>query len=73
MKSRTMIAIVLIAAGAVALIYQGVSWTTREKAVDIGPIQVTAERSHSIPLSPIIGGIAVGAGVILLLAGRKTA
>jgi hypothetical protein len=73
MKSKTVFAILLIAIGVVALIYEGISWTTREKAVDLGPIQVTAEKSHSVPLSPIIGGIAIGCGVLMLTTGRKNA
>ena len=73
MKSTNLFAIILITAGAVALIFQGISWTTREKAVDLGPIQVTAERSHSLPLSPILGALSVGIGILMLVSGRKTA
>ena len=73
MKSKSIFALVLIVIGVIALAYGGISWTTREKAVDLGPIQVTAEKSHSIPLAPIIGGAALIAGIILFVSGRKSA
>jgi UDP-N-acetylmuramyl pentapeptide phosphotransferase/UDP-N-acetylglucosamine-1-phosphate transferase len=73
MKSKTVFAFFLITVGVIALIYQGISWTTREKAVDLGPIQISAEKSHSIPLPPIIGGIALGLGILLFVNSRKTA
>ena len=73
MKSKTVFALILITIGVIALVYQGISWTTREKAVDLGPIQVTAEKSHSIPLSPIIGGVALGVGLLMLVSSRKAA
>jgi len=50
MNRKTIVAIVLIALGVVALAYQGISYTTREKAVDLGPIQVTTEKTKTIPL-----------------------
>jgi len=73
MKSKTVFALILIAVGVIAFVYQGITWTTREKAVDLGPIQVTAEKSHTIPLPPIIGGVALGLGIIMLVSSRKTA
>jgi hypothetical protein len=73
MKSKSVFALLLIAIGVIALVYGGISWTTREKAVDLGPIEITAEKSHNIPLSPIIGGVALIGGIILLVSGRKTA
>lgn len=73
MKIKTVFALLLIAVGIIAFVYQGISWTTREKAVDLGPIQVTAEESHRIPLPPIIGGVALGLGILLLVSSRKIA
>jgi hypothetical protein len=64
--------IVLIVAGLFALAFGGVSWTERKKVVDIGPIQAERQEHHMVPLSPIFGGIAVAAGVILLVAGGRT-
>ena len=63
--------IVLIVLGALALAYQGIRYTTREKVVDFGPLQVTASERRSIPLPPIVGGVALVAGLALVLADRK--
>ena len=63
--------IVLIVLGALALAYQGIRYTTREKVVDLGPLQVTASERRSIPLPPIVGGVALVAGLALVLADRK--
>jgi hypothetical protein len=65
------IAIVLIILGAVSLAYGGITYTSREKVLDIGPIEATAERHKTVPLPPIFGGIALAAGVGLLLLGPK--
>ena len=73
MKTSTVFAVVLIAVGFLALAYQGFTYTTREKVVDIGPVHVTTEKSKTLPLPPILGVIAVLSGLVLLLAGRKKA
>ncbi len=65
------IGILLIAIGLVALATGGLSYTRREKVVDIGPIEATAERRETIPLSPILGVASLAGGIILLVAGRK--
>jgi len=67
------VAIVLIVLGAISLAYGGISYTTREKVLDIGPIEATAERHKTVPLPPVIGGVAVVAGLALLFAGSKKA
>jgi hypothetical protein len=61
------IGILLIVAGLIALATGGISWTRREKVVDLGPIQATAERRHTLPLPPIFGGAALAAGLILVV------
>ena len=71
MKSTIIIAIILIALGIAVFAYQGITYTTREKVVDIGPIQVTSEKTKTLPLSPIIGAIALVSGVVLLVVGVK--
>ena len=71
MKPKTIIAIILIALGIEALAYQGITYTTREKVVDLGPIQVTAEKTKTIPLPPIAGAIALMGGIVLLVTGIK--
>lgn len=55
----------------VALTYQGITYTTTEKAVDIGPIQITAERRHTLPALTILGGIAIVGGVVLFFVSRR--
>ena len=72
MKSGVLIiAIVLIAIGVVSLAYQGITYTTREKIVDLGPIQATADKKHTVPLPPILGGLALAGGVVLLVVGAR--
>ena len=73
MKSITLVGIVLIVLGLGALAYQGITYKSRDTIVDIGPIHATAERNKTIPLPPIVGIVAVGAGVALLVAGRRGA
>ena len=65
------VGIALIVIGIVALIFQGISYTTREKVVDLGPIEATAEKHKTIPLPPILGGIALSGGIVLLVAGTR--
>ena len=71
MSPKIIIAIILIALGIGALAYQGITYTTREKVVDLGPIQVTAERMRTIPLAPVVGAIAIVGGIVLLVMGMK--
>jgi flagellar basal body-associated protein FliL len=71
MKPTIIIAIILIALGIAALAYQGITYTTIEKVVDFGPIQVTAEKTKTIPLTPIVGAIAIVGGIVLLVTGMK--
>ena len=72
MKTITVAGIALVVLGVDALIYQGFTYTTRETVIDLGPIHATAERERTVPLSPVLGIIAVGAGVGLILAGSRT-
>jgi hypothetical protein len=71
MKPKIIIAIILIALGIAVFAYQGITYTTREKVVDIGPIQVTSEKTKTLPLSPIIGAIALVGGIALLVVGSR--
>lgn len=65
------IAVLLIVLGLVALAYGGITMTTRDKIVDLGPVEVTQEEKHRLPLPPVVGGIAVAAGIIMLVAGAR--
>ena len=71
MNALTIIGIVLLVLGVVALAYQGISYTTTEKVVDLGPLKVEAKKEKTIPLPPVLGGVAVAAGVVLLVAGAR--
>ena len=72
MKTNTLIAIILIAVGVVAFAYQGITYTTREKVLDIGPVQMTTEKTKTIPLPPIMGALALVGGIVLLVMGKKS-
>jgi hypothetical protein len=71
MGTKTIIAIILIAIGVVVFTYQGITYTTREKVVDLGPIQMTAEKTKTLPLPPILGAIALVGGIVLLVVGNR--
>ena len=71
MKTYTLIGIILIVLGIAALAYQGITYTTRENVVDIGPIHMTADKTRTLPLPPIAGALALVGGIVLLVAGGK--
>jgi hypothetical protein len=71
MKITIVLAVILIAIGIVAFGYQGITYTTRENVINLGPLKMTAEKTRTIPLPPIVGGIALVGGIVLLVVGRK--
>jgi hypothetical protein len=71
MKTYTLVGIILIVIGIIVFAYQGITYTTREKVVDIGPIQMSADKTKTIPLPPILGAIALVGGIILVVAGGR--
>lgn len=71
MKTNTILAILLIVLGIAAFGYQGITYTSRENVVDLGPLQMTAETKKTLPLPPIVGAIALVGGIVLLVAGKK--
>src|SRR5258705_10436076 len=72
MKSGVLfIAIVLIAIGVVSLAYQGITYRTREKGLEVGHIKTTKDREHTLPLPPILGVLALARGVVLLMAAAR--
>ncbi len=71
MKPLTLVGVALIILGVVALAYQGITYTTREKIIDIGPLKASVDKEKSIPLPPIVGGLAVAGGVILVIMGAR--
>ena len=65
------VGIILIVIGVISLAIGGISYTTREKVLDIGPVEATAERHKRIPLPPLLGGIALAGGIVLMIAGGR--
>ncbi len=71
MKSISLAGILLVVLGALALTYQGITYTRQEKVLDIGSIHATKETRERIPLPPVLGGLALVGGVGLLVAGAR--
>ena len=71
-RSLIIIGIVLIAVGLVSLAYQGITYTSRETVVELRPIKATADTQKTIPVPPILGGLALAGGVTLLVGGWRT-
>ena len=69
----TLVGIALALLGIVAFVYQGITYTSREKVIDIGPIHATADTKKTIPLSPLVGGAALIGGIVLVVVGAKKA
>jgi hypothetical protein len=71
MKATIWLAIILIVLGALVLAYQGFTYTHREKVLDLGPIHATADKQEHVSTPPILGGLALAGGVVLLLLGSR--
>ena len=71
MKGLVLIGVILIVLGIIGLAYQGFTYTTREKVIDLGPLKASVEREKTVPLPPILGGLAVAAGVFLVWMGSR--
>lgn len=71
MKAATLVGIVLIVIGIIGLVSGGLTYTRREKVLDVGPIEATAERRKTIPLPPLLGGLCVAGGIALIVVGAR--
>jgi hypothetical protein len=71
MRPLAPVGVLLIAIGLVALVYQGITYTSRETLIDIGPLHATADRQKTLMLPPVLGIAAVAGGVVLLIAGMR--
>ena len=71
MKSATWVGVLLIVLGGLALAYQGFTYSHQERVLDLGPIHATAEKQEHVSIPPILGGMALLGGIVLLVAGRK--
>ena len=70
MKTKMLVGVVLIALGILVLAYQGISYTTKDTVAELGPLKVQKENKETIPLSPILGAVALVAGVAIVITSR---
>jgi hypothetical protein len=71
MKPTAVLAVILIIIGVIALAYGGFNFTTKEKVAEVGPLKLEKDKTHSVPLSPILGVLALVGGVALLVVSRR--
>ena len=67
MTTRQVIGILLVVVGLISLLMGGISWTREETVLDLGPIEATTRERETIPLPPILGGLLLAGGVVLLV------
>jgi len=67
------IGIVLILVGVLSLSYKGITYTQEHKVIDVGPLQASVDQKKTIPISPLLGGLALAAGLVMVLADRRRA
>jgi len=67
MAAARIVGTILVVVGIVALVWGGISWTREETVLDLGPVEATAETRETLPLPPVLGGIALVAGIVLLV------
>jgi hypothetical protein len=73
MKSATIAGIVLIVLGIFSFAYEGIGFTTQKKVLDVGPIHATKDERHTLPLTPVLGGLLLVGGIVLVLSGSRSA
>lgn len=73
MKTSMVLGIVLIVLGIISFAYQGINYKTNKRVLDVGPIHADKTENHTIPLPPILGGLALVGGIVLVVAGSKAA
>ncbi len=71
MRPVSIVGVLLVVLGVLALVYQGITYTKRETVIDIGPVHATADRQKTLPLPPIVGALALASGVVLLVSGAR--
>jgi len=71
MKPVTIVGVLLIIVGIAGLAFGGFSFTHKEKVLDVGPIEASADKKESLPVPPILGALAIVGGVVLLVAGAR--
>ena len=73
MRTSLIAGVLLIVLGVVALTYKGFTYTEKEKVLDIGPIEAHAEEEKTVPISPILGALALAGGIVLVVMGSRRA
>ena len=73
MKGIMIVGVLLIVLGVIALGYEGITYTTREKVLDIGPLKASVDKKKTIPLSPALGALALVGGIVLVVVGARRA
>ena len=71
MKAISLVGVLLIVVGVLVLAYQGINYTRQKKVLDVGSVHLTTETHERIPLPPILGGLALVGGVVLLVVGAR--
>jgi hypothetical protein len=71
MKVGTLVGLLLVVLGLIGVAYGGITYSRQREVAHVGPLQVTAREEHTIPISPILGGIAIVAGVALIVAVKR--
>ena len=71
MKPLMIVGILLIGIGVIALAYGGFSFTTSEKVAEVGPLKIEKDKTRSVPLPPVLGGLALVGGIVLVVVGAR--
>jgi hypothetical protein len=71
MKTTSIAGIVLIVLAVISFSYAGITYTTQKKVLDIGPVHATKDEKHTVPIPPVMGGLFLVGGVLLLLVGGR--
>lgn len=65
------IGMVLFTLGILGLAYGGISWTRKDKVVDVGPVEITADKHESFPVPPVVGAVCLVAGIAMVFVGGR--
>lgn len=71
MRPIMIIGVILIVLGVAGLVFEGINYTTREKVVDIGGLQVTAQKEKTLPIPAVVGGLLLAGGVVVVVVGAR--
>jgi uncharacterized membrane protein len=73
MKPAGVLGLILIVVGVILLAYGGyTSFTTKENVAKLGPVEINKNQEHPVPIGPIVGGVCIVGGIIILVSTRKS-